>query len=69
MGVIGSIGFLQSALLLMAGFDDDDIPEEVKDRNFIIPIGGLFSSYGDKDYIKIPMPHGFNLLVNLGRNW
>ena len=69
MGVIGSIGFLQSALLLMAGFDDDDIPEEVKDRNFIIPIGGLFSSYGDKDYIKIPMPHGFNLLVNLGRNF
>jgi len=69
MGVIGSIGFLQSALLLMAGFDDDDIPEEVKDRNFIIPTGGLFSSYGDKDYIKIPMPHGFNLLVNLGRNF
>lgn len=65
MGVIGSIGFLQSALLLMAGFDDDDIPEEIKDRNFIIPIPG----FGDKDYIKIPMPHGFNLLVNLGRNF
>lgn len=69
MGVIGSIGFLQSALLLMAGFEDDDIPEEIKDRNFIIPTFGALSSYGDKDYIKIPMPHGFNLLVNLGRNF
>lgn len=65
MGVIGLIGFLQAALLLRAGFDDDDIPEEIKDRNFIIPIPG----FGDKDYIKIPMPHGFNLLVNLGRNF
>lgn len=69
MGVIGSIGFLQAALLLMAGFEDDDIPEEIKDRNFIIPTFGALSSYGDKDYIKIPMPHGFNLLVNTGRNF
>lgn len=63
-GALASIGVLQAALLLAAGFDDDDIPENVKERAFIIPIP--FST--DRDYFAIPMPHGFNLLVNAGRN-
>jgi hypothetical protein len=49
---------------LAAGFDDDDIPENVKERAFIFPIP--FTA--DRDYLAIPMPHGFNLLVNAGRN-
>lgn len=63
-GALGSIGILQAALLLAAGFDDDDIPENIKERAFIVPIP--FST--DRDYLAIPMPHGFNLLVNAGRN-
>jgi hypothetical protein len=57
---LATVGAMQSALLLAAGFDDDEPPQSVKDRAFIVPLGG-------KDYIAIPMPHGFNTLVNFGR--
>jgi len=58
-GGIG-VGVLQSVLLAMAGFDEDEPPEFVKDKNFVIP-------YGDKKYISIPMPLGFNMFPAFGR--
>lgn len=54
------IGGLQAALLAMAGFEDDDIQKNIKDRAFIVPLSG-------GSYIAIPMPHGFNTIVNFGR--
>ena len=60
MTSLASLGALQSMLLLAAGYDDDEVPKHIKDRAFVIP--GLNGSY-----FAIPMPHGFNLLVNGGR--
>jgi hypothetical protein len=42
----------------------DKIPDYVKERNLIImnPAGGGVG----KDYIKIPMPYGFNVFANFG---
>ena len=57
---LASAGAMQSVLLMMASFDDDEPPQSVKDRAFIIPLG-------DKNYMAIPMPHGFNTLINFGR--
>ena len=54
------MGALQAVALAMAGFDDDDPPEFVRQRNVIIPIG-------DKKYVSFPMPLGFNILPNIGR--
>jgi hypothetical protein len=53
-------GSFQALMLAMAGFDDDEPPEFVKQRNFIIP-------YGDGKYLAIPMPLGFNVLPTLSR--
>lgn len=57
-----ALGVMQ-ALVAAAGFDDDeweDIPEFLKQRNFIIPTG-------NHTYLMFPMPLGFNILPNLGR--
>jgi hypothetical protein len=53
-------GSMQSILLAMAGFREDEPPEFVKQRNFIIPTP-------DGNYLTIPYPLGFNLLPNIGR--
>jgi hypothetical protein len=53
-------GVLQAFALAAAGFDDDEPPEFVRERSFIIPIGG-------KKYVTIPMPLGLNFLPNVGR--
>lgn len=52
------------------GDDWDDIPEYIRSRNLIIPLGGD----GGEDtgrpgsrYIMIPMPLGFNALPSVGR--
>ena len=58
-GGIG-VGVLQAVLLAMGGFEEDEPPEFVKDKNFIIP-------YGDKKYIAIPLPLGFNMFPAFGR--
>ncbi|WP_405118729.1 LPD38 domain-containing protein [Pseudomonas leptonychotis] len=60
--VVGGVmlGGLQALLLAAAGFDDDEPPEFIRERNLIIPTGG-------KNYITIPMPLGFHVLPNLGR--
>lgn len=55
-----ALGVLQAFMLAAAGFDDDDIPEFIKSRNLIIPMGG------DR-YVTIPMALGLHVLPNTGR--
>lgn len=54
------LGSAQAVMLAAAGFDGDEPPEFVRERNLIIPIG-------DKKYITIPMPLGLHIIPNLGR--
>jgi hypothetical protein len=54
------LGSLQAVSLMLAGFDDDEPAEFIKQRNVIIP-------YGDKKYLAFPMPLGFNFLPNVSR--
>ena len=54
------LGAMQAVMMALAGFDDDDPKEFVKQRNYIIP-------YGDGKYIAIPMPLGFNVLPTVSR--
>jgi len=58
-GGIG-LGTMQAVLLAMAGFREDEPPEFVKERNFIIPTP-------DGKYLSIPYPLGLHILPNLGR--
>lgn len=58
-GGIG-VGVIQAMMMAMAGFKDDDPPEFIREKNFIIPTG-------DGKYITIPYPLGFNVLPNIGR--
>lgn len=55
-----SLGVIQALMLSAAGFDDDEPPQFVRERNFIIPTGG-------KSYISIPLALGLHVLPNLGR--
>jgi hypothetical protein len=54
------LGAFQAALLAMAGFDEDEPSEFIKQKNFVIPTL-------DGGYIMIPMPLGFNIIPNVGR--
>jgi hypothetical protein len=54
------LGVMQSVLMAMAGYDDDEPPEFVRERNFILPIG-------DGKYLTVPYPLGFHALPNMGR--
>lgn len=56
------IGILQTAALALSGFDDEEPPEFVKQKNLVFPAPGT-----EKGYLMIPMPLGFNLLPNIGR--
>lgn len=56
------LGAMQAVVLAMAGFDDDEPPEFVKDKNLIIPI-----PFTDKKYLSVPMPLGFNMFPGFGR--
>lgn len=60
--VAGSVilGVVQAVAIAAAGFDENDPPEWVKDKNIIIP-------YGNKKYIAIPMPLGFNIFPSFAR--
>ena len=56
----------QAALNQAISDEDEDgrtfyekIPDYVKERNMIVMIGG-------KDYIKIPLPYGYNIFHNMG---
>lgn len=54
------LGSMQALLLAGAGFDEEEPPEFIKQRNYIIPIG-------DGKYLAFPMPLGFNVLPNTTR--
>ena len=54
------LGVMQSILLAASGYDDNEIPEFVKEKNFIVPLP-------DKKYLSIPYPLGFNVFPNIGR--
>jgi hypothetical protein len=58
------LGAIQAMLLAAMGFDDDEPPEFVRERNLIIPTGW---ATGQKDYIQIPMPLGWHVFPNIGR--
>lgn len=55
------IGTAQAFLLAAAGFDDEEPPDFIKERNLIIPLGT-----GGK-YLTLPMPLGFNVIPNTSR--
>ena len=55
------LGIVQALALAAAGFDEDEPPEFLKERNIVIPVGG-------KKYISIPMPLGYNIIPNFSRN-
>lgn len=55
-----TLGAVQALALAAAGYDDNDPPDFVRERNVIIPIG-------DKKYITIPMPLGLHFIPNIGR--
>lgn len=54
------LGVLQAVILALAGFDDKEPPEYLKEKNLIVPLPG-------KKYAMIPYPLGFNVLPSLGR--
>jgi len=54
------IGVMQSVMMAAAGFADDDPPEFIRERNFVIPVGG-------KKYVSIPYPLGFHVFPGIGR--
>lgn len=53
-------GVIQAVGLSMAGFGDDDPPDFVKDKSFIIPMM-------NGKYIAIPMPLGYNVIPSTAR--
>lgn len=53
-------GMIQALMLASAGYGDDDPPEFVREKNFIIPLL-------DGTYITVPYPLGYNILPNSGR--
>lgn len=55
-----AIGVLQALWMAAAGFDADEPPDYIRDKNFIIPIG-------NKKYLTLPMPPGYNVIPGLSR--
>jgi uncharacterized membrane protein len=54
------IGAMQAALLAIFGFDADEPPEFLKNKNLIIPTGS-------GNYLIVPMPLGLNVFPNTAR--
>jgi len=54
------LGAMQAIALSMAGFDDDEPPEFIKDRNIVIPLG-------DGKYLNWALPLGYNVVPAMGR--
>lgn len=59
------LGVAQAVALAAAGFDDDEPPQFVRERNLIIPLKA--AGIDGKKYITIPMPLGWHVIPNLGR--
>jgi hypothetical protein len=53
-------GMVQAVMLAAAGYDEDDPPEFVREKNFIIPLA-------DGTYFTVPYPLGYNVLPSSGR--
>ena len=54
------LGSIQAVALAMMGFDDNEPPEFVKERNLVIP-------FPNGTYFAIPMPLGLHVIPNIGR--
>jgi hypothetical protein len=54
------LGVMQAIILKMAGFDEDEPPEYLRNKSLIIPIGG-------GKYINPPMPLGYSVFPSVGR--
>jgi hypothetical protein len=54
------LGSFNALLMMAAGFDDDEPPEYVKNKGFVIPLGS-------KDYFLFNLPGGFRAIPNAGR--
>ena len=55
-----AVGVLQALWMAAAGFDADEPPDYIRDKNFIIPIG-------NKKYLTLPMPPGYNVVPGVAR--
>lgn len=53
------LGSMQAVLLAMAGYDDDEPPAFVRERNLILPLGD--------HYLTLPMPLGFHVIPSMAR--
>lgn len=60
------LGGIQALALSMAGFEEDEPPDFIKERNLIIPLG-FFSDDMKTKYVTIPMPLGYNVIPNFSR--
>lgn len=70
VGGVAAFAVAQDLLNQMISDEDEDgesfynkIPEHVRERNMIV-----MSPFGGKDYIKIPMPYGYNVFHYAGTN-
>lgn len=63
--VLGGItmGAMQALALALAGFDEDEPPEWIKERSLVIPVPGT-----EKGYVAYPYPLGYHVLPNIGRH-
>ena len=55
------LGVMQAVMGALAGWDDEEPPQYMREKNFIIPI------FGTDKYVSIPMPLGFHVIPNIGR--
>ncbi len=58
------LGVMQAAMFAAAGFDEEEPPEFVRERNIVIPTGWLT---GKDDYIMFPMPLGYHVIPGFSR--
>ncbi|MDB5730702.1 MAG: hypothetical protein JWQ03_597 [Variovorax sp.] len=60
-----TLGVIQALLLLMADYEDDEIPDFIQSRALIIPLPR--DDKGGKRYVTVPYPLGLHVLPNTGR--
>jgi len=53
-------GSMQAVMFAAAGWDDDEPPQYLREKNFIIPLP-------NGKYVAIPYPLGYHVIPNLGR--
>lgn len=54
------LGAIQAVMYSMAGFDEGEPPEFIREKNFVVPIG-------NGKYVAIPLPLGYNVIPNTSR--